>query len=44
MVDPSEIDGMINLDLDVHGRVLGIELLDASRKLPTEMLSQMGCD
>jgi len=44
MVDPSEIDGMINLDLDLHGRVLGIEVLDASKKLPMEMLRQMGCD
>lgn len=42
MVDPSEIEGMINLDLDVDGRVLGIELLDASKKLPREMLRQMG--
>ena len=30
LCDPSEIDGMINLDFDKEGRLLGIEILDAS--------------
>jgi hypothetical protein len=32
---------MINLDLDLHGCVLGVEVL-ASKKLPREMLREMG--
>lgn len=38
--DPSEIDGMINLDFDAEGVLVGIEVLDASKKIPKEYLSQ----
>jgi len=31
--DPRE-SGEINLDFDANGRLLGIEILDASKKLP----------
>lgn len=37
-IDPSEIDGMINLDFDAEDHLLGIEVLDASRYLPAELL------
>ena len=36
--DPAEVNGMINLDFDREGRLLGIEVLDASRKLPQAVL------
>lgn len=36
--DPREIEGMINLDFDSEGRLLGIEILDASTLLPSEAL------
>ncbi|MFF3676129.1 DUF2283 domain-containing protein [Streptomyces sp. NPDC002120] len=36
--DPVEVDGMINLDFDEQGRLIGIEVLAASAKLPTYML------
>lgn len=36
--DPSEVDGMINLDFDAEGRLLGIEILDARQKLPSGFL------
>lgn len=34
--DPKEA-GMINLDFDKNGRLLGIEILGASKKLPPEV-------
>lgn len=37
-VDPAEVGGMINLDFDVDGHLLGIEILDASSFLPPELL------
>ncbi len=37
-VDPREIDGMINLDFDAEGRLVGIEVLDASRFLSPQLL------
>jgi len=37
-VDPLAINGMINLDFDVEGRLLGIEVLAASKRLPPEAL------
>jgi uncharacterized protein YuzE len=37
-VDPQTIDGMVNLDLDDQGRILGLEVLDASKLLPPELL------
>jgi uncharacterized protein YuzE len=36
--DPREIDGMINLDFDANGRLLGIEVLDARLLLPASLL------
>ena len=38
--DPIEVDGMINLDFDESGRLLGIEVLAASSKLPQFLLDQ----
>jgi uncharacterized protein YuzE len=31
---PSEINGEVNIDLDFEGRIIGIEVIDASRLLP----------
>ena len=39
-VDPNEVEGEINLDFDAEGRLLGIEVLGASRKLPKALLEQ----
>jgi uncharacterized protein YuzE len=36
--DPSEVGGMINLDFDGLGRLVGIEVLAASEKLPQYLL------
>ena len=36
--DPREVNGQINLDFDSEGRLLGIEVLDARRKLPEDLL------
>ncbi|MGW2091351.1 DUF2283 domain-containing protein [Promicromonospora sukumoe] len=36
--DPIETGGMINIDFDEDGRVLGIEVLAASSKLPKYLL------
>jgi uncharacterized protein YuzE len=33
--DPIDVDGMINLDFDVHGRLVGVEVLAARSKLAT---------
>jgi len=38
--DPSEVHGMINLDFDAAGRLVGIEVLDARHKLPSALLEQ----
>ncbi|TBN55519.1 DUF2283 domain-containing protein [Glaciihabitans arcticus] len=40
LCDTTEIDAMINLDFDADGRLLGIEIMDASRVLPVEVLRQ----
>ncbi|GAA4887728.1 DUF2283 domain-containing protein [Streptomyces coeruleoprunus] len=32
--DPVDVDGMINLDFDEQGRLIGIEVSAASSKLP----------
>lgn len=39
-VDPTEIDGEINLDFDRDGRLVGIEIQSASRFLAPELLTQ----
>ncbi|MGW6485611.1 DUF2283 domain-containing protein [Streptomyces sp. NPDC055056] len=36
--DPVDVDGMINLDFDEQGRLIGIEVLAASTKLPPYLL------
>ena len=36
--DPITVHGMINLDFDEDGRVIGIEILDARSKLPPYLL------
>jgi uncharacterized protein YuzE len=36
--DPSEVNGMINLDFDENGHLGGIEIIDASKKLPKEII------
>ena len=36
--DPVDVDGMINLDFDDEGRLLGIEVLAARSKLPEYLL------
>lgn len=37
-VDPREINGMINLDFDDRGQLLGVEVIDASHLLSAEVL------
>ena len=37
-VDPTEIGGMVNLDLDAEGRIIGLEVLDAGQLLPRDIL------
>lgn len=37
--DPLEVGGMINLDFDAAGRLVGVEVLDASKMLPPEALT-----
>ena len=39
LCDPQEVGGMINLDFDAEGRLVGVEVLDASLYLPVELLS-----
>ncbi|MEV7443946.1 DUF2283 domain-containing protein [Streptomyces sp. NPDC091204] len=36
--DPVQVGGMINLDFDEDGRLIGIEVLAASSKLPDHLL------
>ncbi|GGS80816.1 MULTISPECIES: DUF2283 domain-containing protein [Streptomyces] len=36
--DPVDVDGMINLDFDEQGRVIGVEVLAAGSKLPAYLL------
>ncbi len=38
--DPREVGGQINLDFDALGRLVGIEVLDASHKLPEALLKR----
>jgi uncharacterized protein YuzE len=38
LCDPKEINGMINLDFDDDGKLGGIEIMGASKKLPKEIL------
>lgn len=36
--DPIQVDGMINLDFDEDGRLIGVEVLAADAKLPRHLL------
>ena len=36
--DPEEVGGQIQLDFDDGGRLIGIEVLDASHMLPADLL------
>jgi uncharacterized protein YuzE len=36
--DPHEVSGMINLDFNA-GKLVGIEIMDASKKLPPEVIN-----
>ncbi|MGW3290000.1 DUF2283 domain-containing protein [Streptomyces sp. NPDC001002] len=36
--DPIDVDGVINLDFDDQGRLIGIEVLAATSKLPAYLL------
>ena len=38
--DPLKIDGEINLDFDSSGRLIGIEVLNASKKLQNDILNE----
>lgn len=38
LCDPNEVGSMINLDFDENNILVGIEVLDASKKLPQEYL------
>jgi uncharacterized protein YuzE len=37
--DPKEIGGQINLDFDISGRLIGMEILQASKKLPASLIA-----
>lgn len=39
-VAPAHVQGTVNLDFDKHGRLLGIEVLGATRLLPYESLEE----
>ncbi len=36
--DPKAVNGMINLDFNSSGRLVGIEVVDASKKLAKDIL------
>lgn len=36
--DPAEVEGQIHLDFDCEGRLIGIEILQASKKLPLDLI------
>ena len=38
-LDPIEVGGMINLDLDEDGRLIGLEVLDARSVLSDQLLT-----
>ena len=41
--DPSGVGGQIHLDFDVSGRLTGIEVLQASKRLPASILKEGRC-
>jgi uncharacterized protein YuzE len=40
LCDPAEVGGMINLDFDANGRLLGIEVIGASTLLSEKVLKE----
>jgi uncharacterized protein YuzE len=40
-LDPAAINGEINLDFDDAGRLIGIEVLGASKRLPETLISRL---
>ncbi len=36
--DPKEVNGGIHLDFDMHGRLIGIDVMQASKKLSPELI------
>ena len=40
--DPKEVEGQIHLDFDSEGRLVGIEILQASTKLPDHLIDDNG--
>ena len=38
--DPVEVKGIVNLDFDEHGKLGGIEIMDASKKISQELIDQ----
>lgn len=40
-IDPAEIGGMVNIDLDDDGRLIGIEVLDARSLLSDKILAAL---
>jgi uncharacterized protein YuzE len=38
--DPMQVGGMINLDFDDDGRLVGVEVMDADKMLPPEILAE----
>ncbi len=38
--NPVEVKGEINLDFDESNKLIGIEVMDASKKLPQELLDK----
>jgi len=40
LCDPHEVGGMVNIDLDGDGRILGVEVLTASALLAAEVLAK----
>lgn len=39
LCDPKEVGGMINLDFNKEGKLIGIEVLGAKSKLPADFVS-----
>ncbi|WP_120521408.1 DUF2283 domain-containing protein [Arthrobacter celericrescens] len=42
--DPIEVGGMINLDFDRDGRLIGVEVMDADKRLTRETLAEANPD
>ena len=42
-VDPSAVNGEINLDFGRDGRIVGIEVLEASRLLSMDLMAMVQC-